>query len=388
MRKNSNRDKILAYLESHSEKNGQNAGCGTTEIAKVLDIDRTNTSKILNQLYSEGMVLKIKGKPVLYTINYNTQRISGKASFDNTIGADKSLKKCIQQAKASILYPPRGLYTLLLGETGVGKTMFAELMHKFAIENGIIQPNAPFITFNCADYASLPQLLMAQLFGSKKGAFTGADKDRVGLVAKADKGVLLLDEVHRLPPEGQEMLFYLMDKGEFTSLGEDKVQKSDVLIICATTEEADTSLLATFTRRIPISITIPPLRERTLEERYELICDFLKEEASRVGREIVVSPNSLRSLLLYNCTGNVGQLKSDIQLGCANAFLKSISRKEKVISLHSTDIAGHVKQGLILYKNNKDYIDTIIDDNGRLAFSNEGIEKKSQDVQKKPRSFL
>lgn len=380
MKKLTNREKVLRYLEKFNDRN-VDIGIDTNSIATDIEIDRANVSKLLNQLYEEGLVIKIKGKPVLYTLNTNNTQENKRGGFDNTIGADKSLKKCIQQAKASILYPPRGLYSLLLGETGVGKTLFAELMHRFAIENGILQPNAPFITFNCADYASLPQLLMAQLFGSKKGSYTGSDKDRVGLVEKANNGVLLLDEVHRLPPEGQEMLFYLMDKGEFTPLGEDQTKKSNVLIICATTEEADTSLLSTFTRRIPISITIPPLRERTLEERYGLICEFIKVESSRIGREIVVSPNSLRSLLLYNCTGNVGQLKSDIQLGCANAFLKSISKKQKEISLHSTDFASHVKQGLILYKNNKEYIDTIVDGNERLSFSSDGIEKKYEGAQ-------
>lgn len=91
--------------------------------------------------------------------------------------------------------------------------MFAEVMYSFAKEIGRIKRNAPFVTFNCADYANNPQLLMSQLFGVKKGAYTGADKDRMGLVEKADGGILFLDEVHRLPPEGQEMLFYLIDKG-------------------------------------------------------------------------------------------------------------------------------------------------------------------------------
>lgn len=380
MKKNTNKELVTKYLEEKCKKqvnsNETSIGCDTNEIANALGLVRANVSKILNELYLEGAVIKIKGKPVLYTMDFNKKSSKISGSFDNVIGADKSLKKCIQQAKASILYPPRGLYTLLLGETGVGKTMFAELMHKFAIENGVLGSNAPFITFNCADYASNPQLLLAHLFGSRKGSFTGADKDRIGLVEKSNNGILFLDEVHRLPPEGQETLFYLMDKGEFTPLGDvDNVRKSNVLIICATTEDVDTNLLATFTRRIPINITIPPLRDRTYEERYELVCDFLKIEGSRINRDIIVSPNSFRSLLLYDCNGNVGQLKSDIQLGCANAFLKCVSRKEKNIKLHSTDFAAHVKHGLLLYKRQSEQIDKIINGNKFLAFSNSGIEE-------------
>ncbi|ERI94402.1 Sigma-54 interaction domain protein [Clostridiales bacterium oral taxon 876 str. F0540] len=380
MKKRTNKEEILRYIEEKCkqqlEKNEKTIGCDTNEIAEKLNIKRTNVSKILNDLYQEGLIIKIKGKPVLYSLNFNKKASKFGVSFDNLIGADKSLKKAVQQAKASILYPPRGLYTLLLGETGVGKTMFAELMHRFAVENCILPSNAPFITFNCADYANNPQLILAHLFGAKKGSYTGSDKDRVGLVEKANNGILFLDEVHRLPPEGQETLFYLMDKGEYTPIGDvDNVRKSSVLIICATTEDVDTSLLATFTRRIPINITIPPLRDRTFEERYELICEFLKIESARIGREIIVSPNSLRCLLLYNSPGNVGQLKSDIQLGCANAFLKCVSRKEKNIRLHSTDFTAQVKQGLILYKNYSDQIDKIVDGSKRLSFSAAGIEE-------------
>jgi transcriptional regulator with AAA-type ATPase domain/transcriptional regulatory protein LevR len=380
MKKNTNKDEILKYIEKQCKKqmdeNKDAVGCETNDIAQSLDIKRTNVSKILNDLYQEGSVIKIKGKPVLYSINFNKKPSQISATFDNVIGSDRSLKKPIQQAKASILYPPRGLYTLLLGETGVGKTMFAELMHRFAIENGVLASSAPFITFNCADYANNPQLLLAHLFGARKGSYTGSDKDRQGLVEKANNGILFLDEVHRLPPEGQETLFYLMDKGEFTALGDsDNVKKSSVLIICATTEDADTSLLATFTRRIPINIIIPPLKDRTFEERYELVCEFLKVESGRIGKDIIVSPNSLRALLLYNCPGNVGQLKSDIQLGCANAFLKCVSKKEKSIRLHSTDFAAHVKQGLILYKNYNEYIDMLINGSKRLSFSADRVEE-------------
>lgn len=385
MKRYTNKELVLNYIEENSDKhNGGNTinGCETNDIAQKLNIKRANISKILNELYSEGKVLKIKGKPVLYKINNNT---TNKASFlvniDNIIGGNQSLKNCIQQSKAAMLYPPHGLNTLLLGETGVGKTMFAELMHRFAIESGIYSPESPFISFNCADYANNPQLLLARLFGCKKGAYTGADKDQIGFVERANKGILFLDEVHRLPPEGQEMLFYLMDKGEFTPLGEsENVKKSEVLVICATTENTNATLLQTFRRRMPMNITLPSLRDRTYNERFELICEFLRIEAARIGKEIIISPNSLRCLLLYNCSANIGQLKSDIQLGCANAFLKCISKGDKSIKLHNTDFAPHVKQGLILYKNHMDEIDQVVKSNKKISFKSNGSEELLEHV--------
>uniref|UniRef100_UPI00058F5DFC sigma-54-dependent transcriptional regulator n=1 Tax=Clostridium polynesiense TaxID=1325933 RepID=UPI00058F5DFC len=369
----SSKEQVLDFIINSSE---ESRGFSAGEIAEALNMQRSNASSILNELYKQGDLLKIKGKPVIYSINSNKRYSQGEivenANFDAITGSDRSLKKCIQQAKAAIMYPKRGLHTLILGPSGVGKTMFAELMYKFAIENGVFKIDSPFVPFNCADYANNPQLLMTHLFGCKKGAFTGADKDREGIVSRADGGVLFLDEVHRLPPEGQEMLFYLIDKGKYTPLGDEVKRKSEVLIICATTEDIDNVLLSTFTRRIPMSIKIPALSERTMEERFQLIGEFFKLEAARVGKDISVSPNTIRQLLLYECPGNVGQLKSDIQLGCANGFLNSLSVSRNIIEIHCTDFASHVNQGLLIYKNYAQEVDKFVDEDINLYFTPKG----------------
>lgn len=371
-----NREQILELIK-HETKQGAN-GVYTGEISQKLNIQRSNVSLILNELYKEGILLKINHKPVLYMLNkdrrVHTNSDTYKISLDTILGSAKTLKKCIQQAKAAILYPPSGLHTIIVGPSGAGKTMFAELMYKYAIESNIFDVSAPFEVFNCADYANNPQLLLAHLFGCKKGAFTGADKDRKGIVAKADGGILFLDEVHRLPPDGQEMLFHLIDKKLYTPLGQEITKKSDLLIICATTENIDETLLTTFTRRIPMSIKIPSLSERTIEERFELVCEFFKIEATRIIRNISVSTNSIRQLLLYECSGNVGQLKSDIQLGCANAFLSSVSKRLKNVEVHCTDFNSNVNQGLFIYKNHFKEIDKLIKEGKTLCFTSKGKE--------------
>ncbi|MBU3220006.1 sigma 54-interacting transcriptional regulator [Clostridium algidicarnis] len=399
-----NKDEIFKFIEDSvdTDKKGLSAG----EIGKRLNLQRSNVSSILNELHRDGLLLKIKGKPVIYTLDSTIKSqgtlIKENANFNMLIGNDKSLEKCIQQAKAAMLYPPKGLHTLILGPSGVGKTMFAELMYKFGVENNLLKPNSPFVSFNCSDYANNPQLLLAHLFGCKKGAFTGADKDREGIVGKANGGVLFLDEVHRLPPEGQEMLFYLIDKGLYSSLGDDNKKKCEVLIMCATTEDIDEVLLTTFTRRIPMNIKIPALKDRSLDERFELICEFFTVEAARIGKDISVSLNTVRQLMLHNCQGNIGQLKSDIQLGCANAFLNSVSKKLKNIEVHCTDFASYVNQGLLIYKNHANEIDKIIKSEKTLYFTPkgpkslikegdyslpdnfyEGIEKKMEELHKR-----
>src|SRR6056297_3708069 len=118
--------------------------------------------------------------------SFNKQFINNQQeSFAEIIGSDLSLKTQIQQAKAAVLYPPYGLHTLIIGESGVGKSFLAEQMYNFDETKKEIKEDK-FVIFNCADYAENPQLLYSYLFGHKKGSFTGAEKDKDGLIKKAD----------------------------------------------------------------------------------------------------------------------------------------------------------------------------------------------------------
>lgn len=289
------------------------------------------------------------------------QEQTGYAAFGNLIGINGSLEMQAQQAKAAMLYPPNGLHTLILGETGVGKSEMAEAMYKFAVESKRLSPGSPFIVFNCADYAENAQLLISHLFGSVKGAYTGAASDRKGLVEQAHGGILFLDEVHRLTSEGQEMLFHLMDKGRFRRLGESEfVREVQVQLIAATTENIETSLLATFKRRIPMIIEMPSLRERPLNERLKLIKAFFGYESTRMNAPIHVSMDVMKSFLLYECLGNIGQLKSDIQVICAKSFLAFVMDKDECVNIDVRDLNVHVKKGLMKINSQRQEIDALI----------------------------
>lgn len=264
-------------------------------------------------------------------------------SLRKIIGYHGSLKNAISQAEAAILYPPHGLHTLLLGPSGVGKSFFAEAMYNFAVKTTNFENNASFIIFNCADYADNPQLLLSQLFGYSKGSFTGANSDKVGLVERANNGILFLDEVHRLPSEGQEILFYLLDKGKYRRLGETENNRiSNVMVIAATTEDPKSALLLTFRRRIPMIIELPSINNRPINEKYLIIKSFFAQESSRVGKEIIVHYEVIRSLLLYNCPGNIGQLRSDIQVACAKGFFNSLSNNTNDVVIDMKDLPKQV----------------------------------------------
>lgn len=328
-------------------------GIDTQTLASLLNMKRTNVSHELNVLCKEGKIKKSNTRPVLFFLTETTEYQNKKTKLDQLSHNNISLKQAIEQAKAAILYPPKGMNCLILGPTGVGKSMFASLMHDYAIKMGVKPENSPFIIFNCADYSNNPQLLTSQLFGVKKGAYTGSENDKVGLIEEANGGILFLDEIHRLPPEGQEALFVFLDTGTFRRIGDSETRSSDVLIFAATTEDPDSALLDTFARRIPITIKIPALKDRTFEERFYLIKSFFKHESIRLNREIYVSLNSLRALLSYDCKNNIGQLKSDVQLICAKAYSEFLTNVRQDIRISSRILPLYIKDGLYKEKEHR-----------------------------------
>ncbi len=286
--------------------------------------------------------------------SYNNESDDG---FDNIIGRDGSLQGKIGLLKSAMMYPPNGLHTIIYGETGVGKSAIAESMYKFAVNKGYKKKDSPFVVFNCADYAENPNLLVAQLFGIEKGAYTGATQSKPGMVEQADGGILFLDEVHRLPPSGQEILFSLIDRGKYRRLGESNFEReSSLTLICATTENPESNLLRTFRRRIPMICNLPNLAERPVEERYEMIIKFFEIESRRVNKSFFITREVLLSLLNYDCPGNIGQLKSDIQVTCARAFSKADNNSES-INVEIDSLRDYIKNT----KNHNSYDDGVED---------------------------
>lgn len=317
-------DKVAQILESEPKLSDRKLTLLINEAG--IEASRTTIKNIRNSLEESSEIVVTNHLP--------------KDTMAEIIGAQGSLRNVVNQAKAAVLYPPFGLHTLILGPSGTGKSFLAQKMYEFGKEKQVFSKSSPYHVFNCADYAENPQFLLSQLFGHAKGAFTGASESRKGLVEISDGGILFLDEVHRLPPEGQEILFTLFDKKMYRRLGETELtRKANVLIIAATTEEPENSLLLTFRRRIPISIMLPKFSERPLDEKFILVKKFFEAESQRIEKPIHIKKEVIKNLLTYDCPGNVGQLKSDIQATCARAFLKSSIENQTVVHVDSHDLA-------------------------------------------------
>lgn len=336
------KDEILHYLDKETKTvNLEELDDKFTAggIAKALNAKRNTVSLYLNQLTNEEKLVKIETRPVHFlhrssfekenyklkksvyqSVTKLEQENSNQDLLKRFVQINPSLKESIERVRAAVLYPNGGLPLLINGESGTGKSYLVSLINRFCRTHKLIKKSAPFITINCAQYADNPELLTSNLFGYKKGAFTGADEDHEGAFVEADGGILFLDEVHRLGPKGQEKLFTYLDQGIVYPVGETKKGKRVHVRLCfATTEDLDTSFLTTFTRRIPVKITLPPLSQRSKEERLNLVYTLFNNEQKKIAKPLSISDQVLDMLANYQPTGNIGDLKNAIKLTIARA---------------------------------------------------------------------
>ena len=321
-------------------------GVTASEISKRLQIDRSTSSRYLNELVKQNRIIKIKAKPVRFKTNPKSNFLETN-QLNLLVG--RSLVPILEKALAAIMYPGKPLPILITGETGTGKTYLAETISKLINERSENGMTRPFISFNCADYAHNPELLVGQIFGVKKGAYTGADTDKVGLVERANNGILFLDEIHRLTPSGQEMLFNLIDKGIYRRLGESSQERrANVALIGATTEDPKTALLPTLYRRFTVKLQIPPLRERSKEERAELLEQLLAEEATKMNTNLSIVDQCKDIFLSYEYPGNIGLLKNEIQIACPRAYLRYLNHETEHVIIQEDDLSKELRN---YYKN-------------------------------------
>ena len=207
---------------------------------------------------------------------------------------------------------PSDVSVLITGESGTGKEVIADLIHSLSPRN-----KGPIIKINCA---ALPrELIESELFGSVRGAFTGASADREGLFRQAEGGTLLLDELSEMPIDTQSKLLRVLQEKEVRPVGGRASYKTDCRIIAATNrkvEEAirDGKLREDLYYRISaISVHLPPLRERR-EDILPLANSFLKRYAAQANRNITgISQAASDKLRAFDWPGNVRQLQNEIQ---------------------------------------------------------------------------
>jgi len=229
--------------------------------------------------------------------------------FADIVGSGAAMEKVFRLVESALGSP---ITVLLQGETGSGKEVIARAIHFHSPRK-----DKPFVAVNCGAFTET--LLESELFGYRKGAFTGANTDKKGLFAAADGGTIFLDEIGDMPPTMQVKLLRVLERGEFTPVGDTDVRRVDVRVISATHKDLFSEVRAgrfredLYYRLNAFPIRVPPLRERR-EDIPLLIAHFLKRLAHKwEKREVAVTPEAGDCLVRYPWPGNVRELEHELE---------------------------------------------------------------------------
>ena len=243
-------------------------------------------------------------------------RLNSKSSFSKIVGKSRAMHQTIELAKKVAVTDTT---VLILGETGTGKELLSEAVHLASRRR-----KGPFIPINCAAIPPPPpppppkDLQESELFGHKKGAFTGAVTDKKGYFEVADRGTIFLDELGEMSPELQAKLLRVLETKTFNRVGDTQPIPVDIRVIAATNRDLINENNETFRRDLyyrlsAFTIDIPPLRERT-DDIDLLVVHLIKENAERTHKQVDrIDPAFMNRLKHYDWPGNVRELKNVVE---------------------------------------------------------------------------
>lgn len=237
------------------------------------------------------------------------QQVGKRYTFDGILGQSPLIQEAIALARK---VAPAETTVLLLGETGTGKEVFAQAIHQ-----GSKRSAGPFLALNCSAFGK--ELLESELFGHKAGAFTGANKDKRGLIEEANRGTLFLDEIGEMPADLQAKLLRVLETGEFIKVGDLKPTRVNVRIIAATNRDLQQDVTDgkfrgdLFYRLNVFTIPLPALRDR--KKDIPAIADhYLHVFAKKGNKQFAgMSREFLEHLQQHDWKGNIRELKNIIE---------------------------------------------------------------------------
>ncbi|HEY2722915.1 MAG TPA: sigma-54 dependent transcriptional regulator, partial [Chitinophagaceae bacterium] len=259
-------------------------------------------------------------------------RIGKQYSFENILGESTSIKEAIGLAKK---VAPTNTTVLLLGETGTGKEVFAQAIHTGSSRSG-----KPFMALNCSAFTK--ELLESEMFGHKAGAFTGAARDKRGLIEEANGGTLFLDEIGEMHIDLQSKLLRVLETNEFIKVGDTKPTKVNVRIIAATNQDLKDEIRDgkfredLFYRLNVFTIQLPSLRERK-EDIPLMTNNFLKIFSERTNKRISsISREFMTRLQQQEWKGNIRELKNVIERAVIMADGAELKKEHLPLELQQT----------------------------------------------------
>ena len=238
-----------------------------------------------------------------------SQKTSKMHTFDTIVGRSAAIADVIKQARK---VAATDVSVLINGETGTGKEVFAQAIHSVSRRGG-----SAFLALNCSAFSR--ELLESELFGYKAGAFTGAVKDKRGLLEEANHGTVFLDEIGEMALELQSKLLRVLETGEFVKVGDTKTTRVDVRILSATNRNLKEEIAAgrfredLYFRLSVFRIELPPLRQRK-EDILPLAKHFIDRYSGQIGRLTPTLSSEARDLFLsYPWPGNVREMMNAVE---------------------------------------------------------------------------
>ncbi len=230
--------------------------------------------------------------------------------FDSIIGTARPLREAIELARR---VAPTDATVLLTGETGTGKEVFSQAIHRASARRG-----RSFVAVNCSAIGK--DILESELFGHRAGSFTGATKDKKGLFEEAHEGTLFLDEIGEMPADLQAKLLRVLETGEFLKVGDTRPTRANVRIIAATNRDLPTEIRAghfredLYYRLSVFAIRLPALRERR-EDIPALAAHFVRFFSEKINRREppALTPAFLEALKNYPWKGNIRELRNVLE---------------------------------------------------------------------------
>ncbi len=272
------------------------------------------------------------------------RELRAQAEGDFILGQNAKMREIAEQIAR---VAPAPTTVLIRGESGTGKELVARAIHRSSPLR-----DKPLITVNCT--ALTPTLMESELFGHRRGAFTGAVTDKAGLFEKADGGTIFLDEVGDMPLEMQGKLLRVLQAGETKPVGDVVTRKVRVRVIAATNRDLEKALEAgefrqdLFYRFNTFTITLPPLRER-IEDIPVLAYHFLRKAEAKVNKKVDrISPEALDMMKRYAWPGNLRELENSIERAVVLASDRQIDASHLPFHLQELGPIGVTSKGTFL----------------------------------------
>ncbi len=372
---------VLAVLENVELKTRQSLSSNAVQsietdafnISLDLQFERSNVSRILNQLHKSGKLIKLLGRPTLFLSRkvleqqipniFIPSSIPKNATLENYISLDKPetgthkpksfnktlittnsrLHNAYRKAKGAMLYPGRNLHVLVYGEPYVGKGDLIESMFDYAKDNQMIALSKSINSVDCKSFAPdhFNDLLKLLFRDSSQPGIPGlfeSSKNSILVIRNID--ALDTSTFETIKSAVQEMAFYTTDAFPYG-----KKVKINCRII-ATLETARSAITPNYKQLFPMQIEMPALRERTIEEVLYLTLESLQFESEEINQTIRISKGVLSCLVMADYEGNISHLKSEIKEACANAYLKSLNSSSFFIDINFEDVSNDVLESI------------------------------------------